>query len=149
MFFDLKLNLVKLCNIFHGGHLKNRISSHAIRNSHGATVLKWPCNPKQNTRVAVLHYKAESNVREALSRSQTLNGEGGVLTSDPCSYIDCSCLLWGDSDVSDGQCLSSQQRHFSPPLLHYHEISYTTISRLSVSHTRKQFFDCHVSQTSY
>lgn len=106
-FCDLKLKLVKLCNIFHGGHLKNIISLHAIRNSHeasmfsifGATVLKWPWNPKQNTRVAVQHYKAESNVsdivRVALSHSQILKGEGGVLTSDPCSYIDCSSALRG------------------------------------------------------
>ncbi len=69
-------------------------------------------------------------VRGALSHSQILRGEGRVLTSDPCSYIDCSCLLWGDSDVSDGQGTASvypYHRHFPPPL-HYHQISYTTVT---------------------
>ena len=80
-----------------------------IRNSHeesdtsmfsifGATVLKWPWNPKQNMRVAVAALQGRikhkrSIVKGALSHSQILRGEGGVLTSDPCSYIDCSCLL--------------------------------------------------------
>ncbi len=107
----------------------------AIKIALGSHSLEW----WSSCRITMQNQPQEI-VRGSLSNSQNLRGEGRVLTSDPCSYIDCSCLLWGDSDVSDGQGTASvypYHRHFPPPL-YYHQISYTTVYWLSVSHMGKQ-----------